>query len=996
MIRANSLKTDLRPRSLNISLPDLDNAAKPQQERKVTLSERKRIHRHKSLTSGQMLQPGRSLPLGHIQGNKISSNLKETLTEQSFNKLKTFSADQQIDILASTAANESINEKFTKISIISSQKIPNLKLSNNKNKPARSMSLRKVNAESLFVKADKEKIKRLMSESFTEEVELKKYKSFMNKPSYTANENRNLSTGGPTNSVLLSSSRQPQNIDGFHASLLASEDPVPKQGSLLKYFRDGLTKSKSTQMFKQMVRAKSGLGFRERKNMMTQEDSAPRDIFTNKAISNLMAGGSGEAQQNSQPRPSTGGVLRKTEEGLIINKSEEPENEPEYIQSFVQKVKNYIKQKAECLETHEVHSITYKDAFDEEPSPTRRTAAKKSRDQTSTRRSVGLDTTNASSDEKPTATMSCPKLESHELIKKKLFQQNSLPESRNSMFRNTPDDWINHGDEQDLDILEIPDSAGSNSDSDEEKPEFKKIIRPNKVQAQAQVQAEENKRQSDDDYLISVKTKSQQIEEYIISNAINMNRAYDKYDYAFGISQAIEMRGGIIPKTLKLNRRSSKQFLSERNELKEVYGEMSKLEETIIEDKKMHEKFYSTREVALEKALLVRPDYLTQSELTFVRAFFQSKEAESFSKLDGMLARLRFFSLLPKEARLELYKHANYFKQEAGSYIYREGEIGDSLYIVLKGSVNIKSQRVLEDGQVHIITVASLGDGSHFGDVAEMSKEKQTEDEEDDSKRRQVFATKVKTLAEVRAKNQEYDELERKKELEVKMMNESSRSQLRERFNLLENKKTEQVQDNAANQTKRTSSIQCAEPCEVLVLEKDKYQKILSEILNKDITNKLNLINLIPFFKEVEKQSLIPMTTNLRKLKFKLGQRVIREGEIVMNFYILAKGKCTVVKEIVDDRRVGRDHYKTKLRSLHFKDFEKKKDSENQEQSVAAKKDENVGVDTKAMDHQINEVVEKVAGDNVHDQEVLRERLKPFKFDSLITILSNERNEKIN
>ena len=93
------------------------------------------------------------------------------------------------------------------------------------------------------------------------------------------------------------------------------------------------------------------------------------------------------------------------------------------------------------------------------------------------------------------------------------------------------------------------------------------------------------------------------------------------------------------------------------------------------------------------------------------------------------------------------------------------------------------------------------------------------------------------------------------------------------------------------------------------------------------------------------------------------------------------------MKEIIDDRRVGRDHYKHKLRAMHFKSFEKKNNQTETENPVqTSKKEENVDVED--MDSKINEIVEKVAGDNVHDQEILRERLKPFKFESLIGILS--------
>ena len=107
----------------------------------------------------------------------------------------------------------------------------------------------------------------------------------------------------------------------------------------------------------------------------------------------------------------------------------------------------------------------------------------------------------------------------------------------------------------------------------------------------------------------------------------------------------------------------------------------------------------------MEKALLIRPGFLTQKELKFAREQFQKKEfdnPEVLEKLDAMLSRLRFFSLLNKDARLEFYRWATYVQKGAGTYIYHEGEPGDLMYIILKGKnlsffiTNITRQRECE------------------------------------------------------------------------------------------------------------------------------------------------------------------------------------------------------------------------------------------------------------------------------------------------------------
>lgn len=45
--------------------------------------------------------------------------------------------------------------------------------------------------------------------------------------------------------------------------------------------------------------------------------------------------------------------------------------------------------------------------------------------------------------------------------------------------------------------------------------------------------------------------------------------------------------------------------------------------------------------------------------------------------------------------------------------------------------------------------------------------------------------------------------------------------------------------------------------------------------------------------------TLVPFASNLRKETYKLGQRVIKEGEPVMKFCIVLKGKCKVKTPIL-------------------------------------------------------------------------------------------------
>ena len=59
---------------------------------------------------------------------------------------------------------------------------------------------------------------------------------------------------------------------------------------------------------------------------------------------------------------------------------------------------------------------------------------------------------------------------------------------------------------------------------------------------------------------------------------------------------------------------------------------------------------------------------------------------------------------------------AHITKYEKGKYIYKQGDIGDCMYIILKGSVNIIQRRYSEeDEKERDFVLRQLSDGEGFG-----------------------------------------------------------------------------------------------------------------------------------------------------------------------------------------------------------------------------------------------------------------------------------------
>jgi len=78
------------------------------------------------------------------------------------------------------------------------------------------------------------------------------------------------------------------------------------------------------------------------------------------------------------------------------------------------------------------------------------------------------------------------------------------------------------------------------------------------------------------------------------------------------------------------------------------------------------------------------------------------------------LPPIPLFSDLPKNAFVDLLERMQLHRFEANEVLLREGDVGDSFYIVASGKVRV----VRERGKNKTIELATLGEGSFFGEMA--------------------------------------------------------------------------------------------------------------------------------------------------------------------------------------------------------------------------------------------------------------------------------------
>jgi len=90
--------------------------------------------------------------------------------------------------------------------------------------------------------------------------------------------------------------------------------------------------------------------------------------------------------------------------------------------------------------------------------------------------------------------------------------------------------------------------------------------------------------------------------------------------------------------------------------------------------------------------------------------------------LAGMLRKVEFFTPLEVPQLEKILPNIRLQAYASGETVFRQGEIGDAFYIVYKGKVDVRLDRKWWVPK----TVATLGAGEFFGEIALVSSEPRT------------------------------------------------------------------------------------------------------------------------------------------------------------------------------------------------------------------------------------------------------------------------------
>lgn len=334
----------------------------------------------------------------------------------------------------------------------------------------------------------------------------------------------------------------------------------------------------------------------------------------------------------------------------------------------------------------------------------------------------------------------------------------------------------------------------------------------------------------------------------------------------------------------------------------------------------------------------VNPFRLSDIEIREVKEEMDKKaisiDAVNWERVDSIVSRTKFFAKLPKPIRLTLLRNSEYCFFPRDTCVFKQGDYGDLMYVILRGSCNVRIDRITQYGTKENVIVNCLMDGDKFGELAMMGTMQRSKDgpQVDHVAAMQKQVKEMKRLALQREQVVEkelVEESEEKRFLNEEMkktkeeMVKSEEEKEKERLGLLVNEQTNQQAANESpeskiilpnykrdkdlpasyfERTKRAATIQVAESADMLAIPRERFKDILLSLIQKELDVKLKVLMCLPFFEKSEPFSLIPVANNMVSRTYKMGETILKEGETPKEFCIVAQGVVKIVKETIISR----------------------------------------------------------------------------------------------
>ena len=259
---------------------------------------------------------------------------------------------------------------------------------------------------------------------------------------------------------------------------------------------------------------------------------------------------------------------------------------------------------------------------------------------------------------------------------------------------------------------------------------------------------------------------------------------------------------------------------------------------------------------------------MSEMEINFIKKYFHRAPSDHqiLQMINKIMKGLKFFQRMSKKNREDIILASTVKVAKPGEYVIRQGEIGDHMYIILKGCINVKVNLIfkrdltISDSKPEIVLrqVASLYDGDHFGEMALIDLEKKDDITEiTPPKKRKAHCVAADTTI------------------------------------LLE------IPHAASIKAYQASSA-------------------------KDMKERLDFLFQLPGFRMIGKNTLLPLVSNMKVKKYKIGEFLVRQREMPVGLIVLYKGECSVGYEKQRKREFHNNVYtklKPKEMKIHFKNY---------------------------------------------------------------------------
>jgi tetratricopeptide (TPR) repeat protein/CRP-like cAMP-binding protein len=202
-----------------------------------------------------------------------------------------------------------------------------------------------------------------------------------------------------------------------------------------------------------------------------------------------------------------------------------------------------------------------------------------------------------------------------------------------------------------------------------------------------------------------------------------------------------------------------------------------------------------------------------------------SKSYRSVDKIDKIAVKLDFLQKFPLAMRENIYSCAQIGSFAPGDIIFTENNPGDSMFVIIKGSVIINKK--MTEVRDYPVIIASLYDGRQFGDVS-----------------------------------------------------------------LIDTKSEEQ---------ERGTCI-VTEPSTMFIIPKTEYKRLLFKYLKPEIEAKATFLSTIHLFKGAGEAQLYTMASNISVNKYRLGEVILKKGDMPKGLYIICSGHVEVVTECTAEK----------------------------------------------------------------------------------------------